>query len=226
MLAGCTTVTDHEFAAAGSVIMVPDIATALGYQESIRETLDQSVNSQFLGLLDLSIHVSSMYAVYVNGAQMQETPTDRPTVSGYVTPTAEVFREMRNPLATLREPHVLRNPEGRWFLEASGIAGTENEWTRRPQLLNSARTDVFGGIDNRVRGYAGIIEADGNPTVVFANLTKLELEEDVMFGMAYNQWEVDDPDREFVGEDGYLTNEEWETEIAHAVEGLDALRYE
>lgn len=215
LLSGCAQVTDNAFVAA-PVYITPEDADAAGYRELVRDEHTATEHGRAYGL-DVNTTLTSRYAVY---GEIGGEDGDAPglTVGALSTPKARVLSEVRNPLATLRAQQLLTEEGALWFREPVGLGGVDRTW--KPTRLLGERTEILGE-DVWFTVRAGLVDVDADPSVLSVYYANLELDGDVVFLVAVRQWAVDATDRPFVGEDGYLTEDELAADVESVTEAFN-----
>lgn len=222
-LAGCTGLTENEFAAA-PVTMPAENAAAIGHREVVTDSHTVVEQDRTAGV-GVDTTVTSHYAAYTEDGDGEDGGRGPLTVSGLSTPKADVLRAERNPLVG-QSPRDLLSAEGMdWFLRPAGFGSVTRDWIRGGIGFTSDRAAVFGGTDARVSTRSGLIETGEELTVLVAHSTQYETEADVVSGFGVRQWPVNDADRPLLGPDGHLTNAEFAADVTSATAGLNALRH-
>lgn len=222
-VAGCTGLTEHEFAA-GTVLVDPEDAELYGYVETLRDSVQTVEQGTRFGVGQRT-SVTNHIAVYTIPVGGSNDTLETMTASAFSTPKSEVYGQSLNPLASESSRGVLSAPSARWALDSVGI-DLDSGWQRDPTRVGSGRTAFVDGSSRIFRTYGGVLGPADEPSVVFAHVARRELEADVVFGLGVRTWVVADPDRPFVGEDGYLTDELLANDTEAVTEAFEAFRYE
>lgn len=221
LLAGCTSVTENEFVAT-PVSMPSDRAEEIGYRELLEDQRTTVETDRFVGMT-LETSLTHDYAVYEETAGGDDGAAPR-VVGVLSTPKANVLGSQRNPFVRLSGQRLINHERARWFFEAMELEGID-EWGRTSSRIVSERTELFGSGDERLTTRAGFAGTDAEPSVLFVHYTKVNFEDDVVFGYAARRMDADDSDRPFVGEDGYLTDADFAADVLAAKTALNAVRY-
>ncbi len=207
-LAGCSLLTgDRTFRA--EPVRLADAADERGYGlvGTDRPTLTRSFEA---GGVEREATLESFYASYEHGSGV--------SVGLLSTPDVSPGGRSLNPIATTPLGDLLTTEAGERFAAQLGI---ESDFARGPEAVGGGQGQLFGET-TAFTTFAGVTEQD---RFVLVNACRVEHEGDaVLVGHAWRT-DVQDPDRPFVGEDGYVGESIVEETAADVAELLPTVRY-
>ncbi|MBX0322589.1 hypothetical protein EGH21_06060 [Halomicroarcula sp. F13] len=121
------------------------------------------------------------------------------------TPVASVAGQSLDTLATVRLSDLLTDARAESFLVSAGVGDGGVEWARGPALLDTGTTSMLGD-SVTMETHAGILAGSG-PSVVYLHLARVERGDNVVVSAGVHGFDVLEPDRPFVGADGYVSQE-------------------
>lgn len=143
----------------------------------------------------------------------------------FATPRAEVMGEPLNPLVDKSTPEILTSGDE--------LTGRLSPWPpddllRGPERLGSTTGRLFGEEAGRVsiETYAAIAGSEEDPEFGVSHVGRLETDGDLVFVTGTSTWDVDDVGPQFVGDDGYVTEDELEASAEAAAELFEAFEQE
>jgi len=152
-----------------------------------------------------------------------------PSMAAVSTPKGEIAGQTLNPLANRDIEDLLTDDRATELLSGSGGSGeggapSELDWEREPEEIETEDTELVGE-DGELKAMAGIAEDGDSLSFVLGALTR-SVDENVVISAGLFALPAEDEDRDYVGEDGFLTEDELETVLEGAVASTEAVELE
>lgn len=151
-----------------------------------------------------------------------------PSMAAVSTPKGEVFGQKLNPLAN-RDLESLLQSDRASDLLANTDGGTNGspgslDWEREPEQVDSEDASLVG-TDAEVQAFGGLVEGSDAPLFLLGTLARA-VDESVVITAGTLALPVADPERDLVGGDGYLGDEEVGAVMDGAVAANEAIESE